>query len=459
MPKGGDIHNHLSGAIYAEKYLEWASDLCISTSTWKLSNPPCGDQQRRVSDARDDFAFRSNLIDAWSDRDFVPVPGWAEGDQFFGTFDRFGGISWNQTGLMLADAMRTSRMQGLLYLELLISPASSKSRGLGQRIPWSDESDITRTVERIRALPELTEIVSGVRVQMDSVEAQARAELGCGEVATDPACEMPVRYLSQVVREFPKEEVLGEMVLAFELARADRRFVGLNLVGPEYGFRALKDYNLHMKMLHHLHAIFPEVKIALHAGELALGIVPPEELTHHITTAVEIGRASRIGHGVSIAYEPQARRILAQMARERIAVEILLTSNEQVLGVRGAEHPFQMYRTAGVVTILGTDDAGVSRSDMTNEYQKAVRDHGLHYKELKQIARDSLEYSFLEGESLWRDARFSTRVEACSTDDPASSLLSEDCSKYLSSSTKARTQWRLESEFTRFEQTIIPRRD
>ena len=26
MPKGGDLHNHLSGAIYAESYIQWASD-------------------------------------------------------------------------------------------------------------------------------------------------------------------------------------------------------------------------------------------------------------------------------------------------------------------------------------------------------------------------------------------------------------------------------------------------
>ena len=26
MPKGGDIHTHLGGAVYAETYLEWALD-------------------------------------------------------------------------------------------------------------------------------------------------------------------------------------------------------------------------------------------------------------------------------------------------------------------------------------------------------------------------------------------------------------------------------------------------
>src|SRR5882672_8334162 len=38
MPKGGDLHNHLSGAIYAENYLRWAADdgLCLVTATLSI---------------------------------------------------------------------------------------------------------------------------------------------------------------------------------------------------------------------------------------------------------------------------------------------------------------------------------------------------------------------------------------------------------------------------------------
>src|ERR1044072_7018958 len=41
MPKGGDVHNHLSGSIYAERYIEWAAEkgLCINTSTMFLAVP------------------------------------------------------------------------------------------------------------------------------------------------------------------------------------------------------------------------------------------------------------------------------------------------------------------------------------------------------------------------------------------------------------------------------------
>src|SRR5689334_5273500 len=35
MPKGGDLHNHLSGTIYAENYIKWAADqgLCVNQTT------------------------------------------------------------------------------------------------------------------------------------------------------------------------------------------------------------------------------------------------------------------------------------------------------------------------------------------------------------------------------------------------------------------------------------------
>ena len=34
MPKGGDLHSHLSGAIYAESYLAWAAEdgKCVDLS-------------------------------------------------------------------------------------------------------------------------------------------------------------------------------------------------------------------------------------------------------------------------------------------------------------------------------------------------------------------------------------------------------------------------------------------
>jgi adenosine deaminase len=141
--------------------------------------------------------------------------------------------------------------------------------------------------------------------------------------------------------------------------------------------------------------LYPRVHIALHAGELASGLVPPEGLRFHIREAIEIGHAERIGHGVSVMYENDALGLLHLMKQRHIAVEINLTSNDLILGVRGANHPLPVYRKYGVPIVLSTDDEGVSRTHLTQEYQRAVLTYGLSYADLKTIVRNSIEYSFL----------------------------------------------------------------
>src|SRR6476660_2023600 len=43
MPKGGDLHNHLSGSIYAESYIRWAAEdgLCLITATFTVVAGAC----------------------------------------------------------------------------------------------------------------------------------------------------------------------------------------------------------------------------------------------------------------------------------------------------------------------------------------------------------------------------------------------------------------------------------
>ena len=72
-----------------------------------------------------------------------------------------------------------------------------------------------------------------------------------------------------------------------------------------------------------------------------------------------------------------------------------LGSSDLTLGVRGARHPLRQFLRAGVPVVIATDDEGVARSDLTNEYQRAVEEQGLGYPEIKAISRNSLEFSFL----------------------------------------------------------------
>src|SRR6185369_14753126 len=76
MPKGGDLHTHLSGAIYAESYIQWAAEngLCINTRTMALSAPKpptkCdpNSEQPPASTALTSSSLYGRMIDAWSMR-------------------------------------------------------------------------------------------------------------------------------------------------------------------------------------------------------------------------------------------------------------------------------------------------------------------------------------------------------------------------------------------------------
>jgi adenosine deaminase len=218
-------------------------------------------------------------------------------------------------------------------------------------------------------------------------------DLACDPQRTRPGCAVSFRYIAQILRNSTPDEVFLQTAIAAALIRAEPRVVALNLVQAEDNLVARRDYTRHMEIVAFLAR---DVKVSLHAGELWLGYVPPPDLTFHIRQAIEIGHARRIGHGVDLAFEHDMEGLLAEMRRRPVAVEINLSSNAIILGVHGRDHPLATYLAAGVPVVISTDDAGVSRINMTNEYFRAVHDQGLDYPTLKAIARNALTYSFLD---------------------------------------------------------------
>jgi adenosine deaminase len=207
-----------------------------------------------------------------------------------------------------------------------------------------------------------------------------------------------------------------------------------------------------MKMLEYLHSIYPKVHITLHAGELAPGMVPPSGLRFHIRQAVELGHAERIGHGVDVMYEDHPWQLLKEMAARHVMVEINLTSNDVILGIKGDEHPFPIYREMHVPVSLSTDDEGVSRIDLTHEYVMAAREYHLTYADMKQLARTGMEHDFLPGGSLWARADdFREPVAGCRGQVLGGDRPTAACKAFLGKSEKAAAQWELEHRFHAFE--------
>jgi len=89
---------------------------------------------------------------------------------------------------------------------------------------------------------------------------------------------------------------------------------------------------------------------------------------------------------------------------------------------------------------------------MTHEYLRAVQGYHLPYTELKRMARQSVEHSFLPGQSLWTDTKTAFRqVAACAADSAGSEKPSAGCEKFLAANERAREQWKLEAAFAAFE--------
>lgn len=453
MPKGADLHNHLSGAVYAESFIRDAAakSLCIDERTLSLAGPAaspephCGENQTAAASALEDNQLYSSLIDSLSMRDFVPSRESAH-DHFFNTFDKFGAASREESGANAAEVTRRAAEQNESYLELMAISGGGRIAALGKRAGLDGGFDEAASKLRQAGLPALVE---GLKASVDQMEQQRRALLECS-AADSSACHVEVRYIYQVLRAYPKEQVFAQVLAGFMLSSADPRVVAINFVQPEDYFIPMRDYHEHMQMVDYAKRLYPGVHIALHAGELASGVVPPEGLRFHIREAVEIGHAERIGHGVSVMYEKDATGLLEIMRERRIAVEINLTSNDLILGVKGKDHPFPVYRKYGVPVVLSTDDEGVSRTHLTQEYLRATLTYNLSYADLKNIVRNSLEYAFLPGASYWRSAEYLAPIAAC-----ASGAQSTACQGFLGRSEKARLQFDLERRFDQFERAVL----
>ena len=457
MPKGADLHNHLSGAVYAESWIRAAAEdqLCVSLASLSFAKPGdagCGPGKVPAAEAYKDQHLYDALVDAFSMRGFVPSPSVTAHDHFFEAFSRFGGTSHRHLGEWLDEVATRAAAQNEQYLELMHTPEFGHAATIAAEIGWQEDLGQFREALLARGL---RDEVATARTQINEAEALRRKREHCGQADASSACRVEIRYLCQVLRGFPKQQVFAQTVLCFETAAADSRFVGINFVMPEDGYTSMSDYALHMRMIAFLRKLYPTIHLTLHAGELAPGLVTYEGLCCHIHLAVEEAKAERIGHGVDIMYENDPHELLKEMARNHVMVEISLTSNDLILGVSGKEHPFPLYRQFGVPVALATDDEGVSRIDLTHEYLRAVQTYNLGYRDLKQMVRTSLEHIFLPGEGLWRAPdNFTQAVSACAKDSLGSEKPSSACSAFLKSSQKAAQQWELERRFRQFESEL-----
>ena len=147
MPKGADLHSHLSGAVYAESWIRAGAEdqLCVNLATLSFVKPPhaaenasavaaCEDGKVPAAQALKDQHLYDALIDAFSMRGYVPSPGVTGHDHFFDAFDRFGGTDHRHKGEWLDEVATRAAAQNEQYLELMETPDFSHTAALAREI-------------------------------------------------------------------------------------------------------------------------------------------------------------------------------------------------------------------------------------------------------------------------------------------------------------------------------------
>jgi adenosine deaminase len=409
MPKGGDLHHHYSGAIYAESYVQWVTDAgyFVDPKTWIVvpTRPDTGNvdawislQDLRSTDWSGYLSVREHLMEKWSVKDYGPMMQPHE-LHFFQTFGMFAPASGLNHALGLLELKQRAKQENVSYIETMY-------RTIPFKVTDPQESAHTaalRAAQTKKDAPAAQRILGDIHTwvmdtqhPIDTALAFDRelAKLHADNRIDD--ADFTMRYQNYVVRVVPPVQVFTSMIVAFESAARDTLIEGVNIVAPEDHATSMQDYWLHMQMYAFCHAKYPDVKYAMHAGELVEGYVAPEELMWHVTGAVDIAQASRIGHGVDIPYEHDNKALMKRMRDRNIAVEINLTSNEFILGVKDGEHPILLYDANKVPLVISTDDAGVLRSSLTEQFViLAMRYPQLSYSDMKRFIFNSITYSFM----------------------------------------------------------------
>lgn len=405
MPKGGDLHHHYSGAIYVEQYLDFVDKqgYCVDKQTYQIvtdkkvveAQKPLEQKDRTCLSSADvyadDHTWRE-LLQRWSNKDFYnhgalqPPPD----RRFFQTFLYFGPVSNSNFREGLQELKKRAIAENVGYIETMFKSAPALPNPDFDTQAWANAgNDAALEAQMAAAHASLDQNQEFGKSIAKFVQTVHDAHEGIDDE------RFTMRYQAYVFRLMNPSLVFSSMMSAFKAAAASDKIVGVNIVGQESSHIAMRDYALHMKMFRFLKAKYPDVKVAMHAGELAMGDVPPEGLKFHIDQALVVAGADRIGHGLDLVHESNALAIMKKMRDEDIPVEINLTSNSFISGVEGADHPINLYRKYGVPYVISTDDAGVTRHTLSNEYVLFASRYKPGYAEIKKASYNSIRYAFL----------------------------------------------------------------
>ena len=189
-------------------------------------------------------------------------------------------------------------------------------------------------------------------------------------------------WIFDAVRHFGVEEAARVFAKAAQLrAAGSASVVGIGIGGDERRMGAEPFQELYAA------ARAAGLRLTAHAGET----VGPEG----IWGALNIG-AERLGHALTAIEDPELMEVLAE---RQIPVEICVSSNLRT-GVCAStgEHPLRSYFDRGLMVTLNSDDPAMFGSDLEGEYRLAARAFEFTPEQLREVAANGVEASFLPAE-------------------------------------------------------------
>lgn len=409
MPKGGDLHHHYSGSIYAESYIEYViqKDFFINTLTYEIikdltSIPlPVPVEWVKFSTIPNRDEIKLKLLRKWSVKDFVKGARSSD-EQFFSTFVGFSIASKENFIAGLTELKKRALNQKLNYIETIFISTNVKSINVPEEIELDkafleiqkqrDEDKLNQILEKLYA--DYKAVIEGVaKKHNDLVNDYHKA-------SNLEDADFHIRYQNYIARFRQPTDVFIELFACFESSSTNELIVGVNIVAAENGETAMRDYWLHIMFYKFLEQKYKTVKYAVHAGELVSGMVQPEFLGTHIKQSLILQNLTRIGHAVDIIYDNDFITTIENLKHRQIAIEINLSSNEFILGVANDLHPIELYYRNGIPIVICTDDEGVLRTSITEQYVLLAHRYKLSYDEIKDVVRNSINYSNIKDDTL-----------------------------------------------------------
>ncbi|MBL8190096.1 MAG: hypothetical protein JNK38_18925, partial [Acidobacteria bacterium] len=235
MPKGGDLHLHLSGTVYAESFIEWAAtqpNICVDPATFGLVTCDGNAAKPPASRALTDGVLYRRMLYSMSMLNW-DKSGLSGHDQFFDAFAKFGSASDTpRFGDMVAEVAKRAVSERVSYLEIMLTPDNGKSRAAGRSLDWLSDDQLAKlsaadlnaffAKKREELLaggivqpisPGTTSAIQETKANLDQLETRLRQLMNCSDVAkASPACQLPIRYVYQVARLNAPREAFAQMV-------------------------------------------------------------------------------------------------------------------------------------------------------------------------------------------------------------------------------------------------------